>query len=156
MKQYHYNQTHERVKFSARDVFAIRPVLASVTNPHPTFASIRERFQDDDLNISKKQADVLDWGLRAAGLPSLAELTAKSPFASVSFQASKEFAVRSVLMLIGGGGYGDWRYASDFRDLASLKVLEVLASDGSLYLGFVDERDRDSAEVGLYGAGWLS
>lgn len=156
MKEYEYNERHSRVTFSARDVLNIRPVLAKLSNTHPTFLAIRQAFDAETVNISSKQAEVLNRALSFDGQPNLTALAARNPFAGLmQYRGSPEAAVRVIMAHLECGSYGDWTYSTDFADLSGgMQVLEVRASD-TVFVAFSDARDLDTAMIALETPGWL-
>ncbi|MEG3162980.1 hypothetical protein U1701_00050 [Sphingomonas sp. PB2P19] len=157
MKQYEHNELHDRVIFSARDVVSIRPELAALNNTHPTFVSIRRAFEAETVNISAKQAEVLNRSLAAENKPYLCDIVARNPFASsTSFKGSTQAALRSVMSHLECGTYGDWTHTDDFLALPKgMSVLEVYAGDGILYLAFENARDLDTATIALDTPVWM-
>ncbi len=151
MREYEHTEGHDRVAFSARDVLNIRPELAALTNTHPTFVAIRTAFEAETVNISTKQAAVLNRSLAAENKPYLSDLAARCPFAAtVSSRAPAQLALRSVMSHLEYGTYGDWTYSDDFVALPQgFAVLEVNAKDKPIYLAFNNARDLDTATIAL-------
>jgi hypothetical protein len=157
MREYEHTEGHNRVAFSARDVLNIRPELAALTNTHPTFVAIRVAFEAETVNISTKQAAVLNRSLAAENKPYLSDLAARCPFEiSMSSRMTAHAALRSVMSHLECGTYGDWTYSDDFTALPQgFAVLELTAADSPLYLAFNNARDLDTATIALETPGWM-
>jgi len=157
MREYEHSQGHDRVAFNARDVLNIRPELAALTNTHPTFVAIRTAFEAETVSISTKQAAVLNRSLAAENKPFLSDLAARCPFeVSMRSRMTAQVALRSVMSHLECGSYGDWTYSDDFTALPhGFAVLEVLASDGPIYLAFNHVRDLDTASIALEAPAWM-